>query len=172
MPEHARDRRRAAATRRADRGSGHRASSSRRSRDRLGVARRRRARRTAAWRSTTCSRRSSCRQGGEVIFPALTFWVVPEMVRVAGLTPVFADVDPRTFNLDPAAFERAITDRTVAVVPTHLYGLPCDMDAIMAIARAARAARRSRTARTRWARDIGAGRRARSATPRSSASRR
>ncbi len=73
--------------------------------------------------------------GAEVIVPALTFWVVPEMVRVAGLTPVPADVDPRTFNLDPAAFERAITPRTVAVVPTHLYGLPCDMDAILAIAR-------------------------------------
>jgi len=72
--------------------------------------------------------------GGEVIVPALTFWVVPEMVRVAGLTPVPADVDPRTFNLDPSAFERAITPRTVAVVPTHLYGLPCDMDAILAIA--------------------------------------
>jgi dTDP-4-amino-4,6-dideoxygalactose transaminase len=72
--------------------------------------------------------------GGEVILPALTFWVVPEMVRVAGLTPVFADVDPRTFNLDPAAFERAITPRTVAVVPTHLYGLACDMEAIMKIA--------------------------------------
>ena len=56
------------------------------------------------------------------------------MVRVAGLTPVFADVDPRTFNLDSAAFERAITARTVAVVPTHLYGLPCQMDAIMSIA--------------------------------------
>jgi dTDP-4-amino-4,6-dideoxygalactose transaminase len=75
-------------------------------------------------------------QGGEVILPALTFWVVPEMVRAAGLTPVFADVDPRTFNLDPASFERAITSRTVAVVPTHLYGLPCDMDAMVAIARA------------------------------------
>jgi dTDP-4-amino-4,6-dideoxygalactose transaminase len=72
--------------------------------------------------------------GAEVIVPALTFWVIPEMVRVAGLTPVPADVDPRTFNLDPRAFERAITDRTVAVVPTHLYGLPCDMDAIGAIA--------------------------------------
>jgi perosamine synthetase len=75
------------------------------------------------------------RPGGEVIVPALTFWVVPEMIRVAGLTPVFADVDPRTFNLDPSSFERAITPRTVAVVPTHLYGLPCDMDAIVAIAR-------------------------------------
>jgi perosamine synthetase len=74
-------------------------------------------------------------QGGEVILPALTFWVVPEMVRVAGLTPVFADVDPYTFNLDPAAFERAITERTVAVVPTHLYGLPCSMEAILSIAR-------------------------------------
>src|SRR6185503_2908157 len=72
--------------------------------------------------------------GAEVIVPALTFWVIPEMVRVAGLTPVPADVDPRTFNLDARAFERAITSRTVAVVPTHLYGLPCDMDAILAIA--------------------------------------
>jgi dTDP-4-amino-4,6-dideoxygalactose transaminase len=74
-------------------------------------------------------------RGSEIIFPALTFWVVPELARVAGLTPVFADVDPTTFNLDPAAFERAITDRTRAVVPTHLYGLPCDMDAILPIAR-------------------------------------
>lgn len=73
--------------------------------------------------------------GSEVIVPALTFWVIPEMIRVAGLTPVPADVDPRTFNLDPAAFERAITDRTVAVVPTHLYGLPCDMASIVGIAR-------------------------------------
>jgi dTDP-4-amino-4,6-dideoxygalactose transaminase len=72
--------------------------------------------------------------GSEVIVPALTFWVVPEMVRIAGLTPIPADVDPRTFNLDPAAFAAAVTPRTVAVVPTHLYGLPCDMDAIMAVA--------------------------------------
>jgi perosamine synthetase len=72
--------------------------------------------------------------GSEVIVPALTFWVVPEMVRLAGLTPVPADIDRRTFNLDPSAFRRAITDRTVAVVPTHLYGLPCDMNAIMSIA--------------------------------------
>jgi perosamine synthetase len=73
--------------------------------------------------------------GAEVVVPALTFWVIPEMIRVAGLRPVPADVDPRTFNLDPAAFERAITDRTVAVVPTHLYGLPCDMGAIVGLAR-------------------------------------
>jgi len=73
--------------------------------------------------------------GSEVIFPALTFWVVPEMARRAGLKVVFADVDPRTFDLDAGALERAITARTRAVVPTHIYGLPCDMDEIMAIAR-------------------------------------
>jgi perosamine synthetase len=74
-------------------------------------------------------------EGSEVIFPALTFWVVPEMARVAGLKPVFADVNPMTFNLDPGALEAAITPRTRAVVPTHVYGLPCDMDEILAIAR-------------------------------------
>ena len=74
-------------------------------------------------------------RGAEVIVPALTFWVIPEMIRVAGLTPVAADVDMRTFTLDPLAFERAITDRTVAVVPTHLYGLPCDMAPILGLAR-------------------------------------
>ena len=72
--------------------------------------------------------------GSEIVFPALTFWVVPEIARVRGLTVVFADVDPRTFVLDPESFERAITPRTRAVVPTHLFGLPCDMDAINAIA--------------------------------------
>ncbi len=73
--------------------------------------------------------------GAEVVFPALTFWVVPELARRAGLRVVFADVDPATFTLDPAALERALTPRTRAVVPTHVYGLPCDMDAILAIAR-------------------------------------
>jgi perosamine synthetase len=73
--------------------------------------------------------------GSEVVFPALTFWVVPEMARAAGLKPVFADVDPVTFNLDPAALERVITTRTRAVFPTHIYGLPCDMDEILAIAK-------------------------------------
>jgi dTDP-4-amino-4,6-dideoxygalactose transaminase len=70
----------------------------------------------------------------EVIFPALTFWVMPEMARQAGLRPVFADVDPATFNITAATIERAITRRTVAVVPTHLWGLPCEMDGIMAVA--------------------------------------
>jgi perosamine synthetase len=72
--------------------------------------------------------------GSEIIVPALTFWVVPALARSAGLKVVFADVDPDTFTLDPGTFERAITPATRAVVPTHLYGLPCDMDAIMRIA--------------------------------------
>jgi len=72
--------------------------------------------------------------GSEVILPALTFWVVPEIVRVSGLTPVFADVDPETFTLDPRAFEAAITPLTRMVVPTHLWGLPCDMAPILDIA--------------------------------------
>lgn len=74
-------------------------------------------------------------EGGEIVVPALTFWVVPEIARAAGLTPVFVDVDPVTFNMTPEALERAITPRTVAVVPTHLWGLPCDMDEITLIAR-------------------------------------
>lgn len=72
--------------------------------------------------------------GSEIIFPALTFWVVPELAKAAGFTVVFADVDPRTFNIDPASIERMITDKTRAIVPTHLYGLPCDMDAILDLA--------------------------------------
>ena len=72
--------------------------------------------------------------GSEIIFPALTFWVVPEIARVSGFQPRFADINPNTFTLDPASFERAITDRTRAVVPTHLFGLSCDMDAILSIA--------------------------------------
>jgi dTDP-4-amino-4,6-dideoxygalactose transaminase len=72
--------------------------------------------------------------GSEIVLPALTFWVVPELARAAGLKVAFADVDPATFTIDPAALERAITPNTRAVVPTHLYGLPCDMDAIMSIA--------------------------------------
>jgi len=72
--------------------------------------------------------------GSEIVLPALTFWVIPELARVAGLKVVFADVDPATFTMDPAALEQAITPATRAVVPTHLYGLACDMDAIMKIA--------------------------------------
>jgi dTDP-4-amino-4,6-dideoxygalactose transaminase len=60
--------------------------------------------------------------------------VVPELAKVAGLTVVFADVDPKTFNLDPASVGRMITDKTCATCRTHLYGLPCDMDRLLRIA--------------------------------------
>src|SRR4029078_9469935 len=73
--------------------------------------------------------------GSEIIVPALTFWVVPEITRVAGLKPVFAHIDPATFTLCPNAVERAITPNTRAILPTHLYGLACDMDPILELAR-------------------------------------
>jgi dTDP-4-amino-4,6-dideoxygalactose transaminase len=73
--------------------------------------------------------------GSEIIVPALTFWVVPEIARTAGLRPVFADIDPATFTLRPDAAERAITPNTRAILPTHLYGLACDMDPILEVAR-------------------------------------
>ena len=72
--------------------------------------------------------------GSEIIFPALTFWAVPEVARRAELKPVFVDVDPATFNIDSTRIEAAINERTKAIVPTHLYGQPCDMTEVMRIA--------------------------------------
>lgn len=72
--------------------------------------------------------------GSEIVFPALTFWVIPEIARVLGLKPVFVDVDPATYNMDPQSLAQSITPQTRAVVPTHLYGLPCDMGPILEIA--------------------------------------
>ncbi len=75
------------------------------------------------------------RAGDEVVIPALTYFAIPSMAAAVGIKPVFADVGKRTHVLDPAAFEAAITPRTKAVVPTHLYGTPCDMDPIREIAK-------------------------------------
>src|SRR5712692_203253 len=69
--------------------------------------------------------------GSEIIFPALTFWVIPEIARRAGLKPIFVDVDPTTFNIDATKVEAAISEKTRAIVPTHLYGQPCDMTEVM-----------------------------------------
>lgn len=74
-------------------------------------------------------------RGDEVIVPALTAAFTALAVSAAGATPVFADVDPARYTLDPAAFEAAITPRTQAVLPVHLYGCPADMTAIGDIAR-------------------------------------
>jgi dTDP-4-amino-4,6-dideoxygalactose transaminase len=73
--------------------------------------------------------------GDEVITPAFTFIATAEAAALLGATPVFVDVDPQTFNLDPDAVEAAITPRTKAVVPVHLYGQAADMDPILEIAR-------------------------------------
>lgn len=73
--------------------------------------------------------------GSEVITTPLTFCATVNAIIHAGLTPVLADVDPVTMNIDPAAIEAAITPRTQAIVPVHFAGRPCDMDRIMAIAR-------------------------------------
>jgi perosamine synthetase len=71
----------------------------------------------------------------EVIVPALTFIATSNVVIQNGLVPAFADVDPATFNIDPASIERSITPRTRAIIVVHLFGLPCDMDPILDIAR-------------------------------------
>jgi dTDP-4-amino-4,6-dideoxygalactose transaminase len=65
----------------------------------------------------------------------MTFIATAEMIGRLGARPVFVDVDPRTCNLDPGALEKAVTPRTRAVIPVHLYGQPAEMDAILAIAR-------------------------------------
>lgn len=72
--------------------------------------------------------------GDEVIVPTLTFIATANAVRYAGATPVFVDSEPLTWNLDPDAVEAAITERTRAIIPVHLYGHPADMAAIMTIA--------------------------------------
>lgn len=73
--------------------------------------------------------------GAEVIVPTFTMAATAFVVIQAGAVPVFADSDPRTFNIDPADVERKITPLTRAVIPVHLFGLPVEMDAIMALAK-------------------------------------
>lgn len=72
--------------------------------------------------------------GDEVIVPSLSFIATANAVWQCGATPVFADIDPATCNLDPVATERAITPRTKAIMPVHQVGLPADMDAFEALA--------------------------------------
>lgn len=72
---------------------------------------------------------------GEIITTPFTFVATPNSIAWEGCTPVFIDVDPQSWNLDPNKIEAAITDKTVAIMATHVYGNPCDVDAIDAIAK-------------------------------------
>ena len=73
-------------------------------------------------------------EGDEVITPPISFVASANCMLYERAKPVFADVDPHTFVLDPAAVEAAITPRTRAILPVHVFGYPCDMDALGAIA--------------------------------------
>ena len=74
-------------------------------------------------------------EGDEVIVPPYTFLATATAVVEANALPVFVDIDPDTYNLDPARIEAAITPRTRAIIPVHFGGLPADMDRIMRVAR-------------------------------------
>jgi dTDP-4-amino-4,6-dideoxygalactose transaminase len=72
--------------------------------------------------------------GDEIITPSFTYIATTEVIALLGLTPVFVEVDPQTFCIDPAAIEAAITPKTKALVPVHLYGQAANMNAVMDIA--------------------------------------
>lgn len=73
--------------------------------------------------------------GDEVITTPFTFIATVNPILFVGAKPVFVDIEEQTFNIDPALIEAAVTPRTRAIMPVHLYGYPCDMDAVMEIAR-------------------------------------
>lgn len=73
--------------------------------------------------------------GDEVIVPSLTFIATANTVRHCGATPVFVDSEMETWNIDPSLIEAAITPKTKAIIPVHIYGHPADMDPILAIAK-------------------------------------
>ena len=93
----------------------------------------------AALNSCTAALHLGClafdlKPGDEVITTAMTFCASVNAIIHAGGTPVLADINPATLNIDPAAIEALITPRTRAIMPVHFAGRACDMDSIMAIA--------------------------------------
>ena len=95
--------------------------------------------------ATTCSNGTAAlhlalaaldlKKGDEVIVPDLTFVSTANVVAFCGATPVLVDVDKETWNIDPEQVQKKITPKTKAIIPVHLFGNPCDMDAIMKIAK-------------------------------------
>lgn len=75
------------------------------------------------------------KRGDEVVTSPYTFAATGEAILYCGARPVFADIDPRTLNLDPERVGRAVSRRTAAILPVHIAGLPCDLDALRALAR-------------------------------------
>jgi len=79
--------------------------------------------------------RCGWKRGDEVLVPAATFIASANVILMAGLTPVFVDIDPLYYDIDPAQIDRHITRRTRAIMPVHLFGQPCDMAPILEIVR-------------------------------------
>jgi dTDP-4-amino-4,6-dideoxygalactose transaminase len=73
--------------------------------------------------------------GDEIITTPFTFVATTETIAILGAIPVYADIDEKTYNLDPNKIEAKITEKTKAIIPVHLYGQPCDMDSILSIAK-------------------------------------
>ena len=73
--------------------------------------------------------------GDEVLVPSFTFFATASCVTRLGAVPVFVDIDPNTFNLNPSLIAESLTPRTKAIIPVHLFGQCCAMDEIMALAR-------------------------------------
>jgi len=82
-----------------------------------------------------CLKAIGVKPGQEVITVPNTFIATIEAIAAVGAIPVLADIDYRTYTIDPLSVERAVTAKTVAIIPVHLYGMPCDMDPIVDIAK-------------------------------------